>query len=334
MKTIFSTVDIRPRERFDSWHEKARQHVIDHDSRPDCRLTFEANLSTASLDDITLVSFESSPMTVSHTSSHIAHATSDDLFICRQLAGELWLEQDGREVSLRAGDMTMLDPRRPYGGRFLAGANLLLVKVPRRRLEARVGCTRNMVARTMRSEQGEIGMVSDFLALLSGHVERLGPAAATVAEQVLDLLGVALLEANGRSRSGMPTARLAVLTRVRAHIERRLSDPALDPATVAAAAGISVRYANAVLAQQDTSLARLILTRRLERCRKALGDLTQAHRSISDIAYFWGFSDMTHFGRRFRSAYGLLPSEYRRAHNPEVLIQSDDEAVDGERQAG
>jgi hypothetical protein len=35
-------------------------------------MTFEAKLSTASLDDITLVSFESSPMTVSHTSRHIA----------------------------------------------------------------------------------------------------------------------------------------------------------------------------------------------------------------------------------------------------------------------
>jgi AraC family transcriptional regulator, positive regulator of tynA and feaB len=121
-----------------------------------------------------------------------------------------------------------------------------------------------------------------------------------------------------------------VLTRVRAAIERRLSDPALDPAIVAAAAGISVRYANAVLAQQGTSLARLIQTRRLERCRKALGDLTQAHRSISDIAYFWGFSDMTHFGRRFRSAYGLLPSEYRRAHSPAVVIQSNGKAVNSQ----
>ncbi len=72
MKTIFSTAGVRPCERFDSWHARARQYVVDHDSRPDCLLTFEAKLSTASLDDITLVSFESSPMTVSHTSRHIA----------------------------------------------------------------------------------------------------------------------------------------------------------------------------------------------------------------------------------------------------------------------
>jgi AraC family transcriptional regulator, positive regulator of tynA and feaB len=322
MKTIFSTAGVRPCERFDSWHASARQYVVDHDSRPNCLLTFEAKLAIASLDDLTLVSFESSPMTVSHTSRHIAHTISDDLFICRQLAGKLLLEQEGREVTLRAGDMTMLDPRQPYRGQFLAGSNLLLVKVPRRRLETRVGRTKNMVAQNMRSEQGTIGMVSDFLSLVSSHAERLGPATTSVAEQVLDLLAMALLEAHGLSRPAMSTARFEVLTRVRSAIESRLSDPELDPATVAAAAGISVRYANAVLAQQSTSLARLIQRRRLERCRIALGEAAQAHRSISDIAYSWGFSDVTHFGRIFRVAYGLLPSEYRRAHNSTGLSRA------------
>jgi AraC family transcriptional activator of tynA and feaB len=68
MKTIFSTADVRPRDRFDSWHAAAQQYIIDHDSRPDCRLTFEAKLCSVALDEMTLVSLESSPMTVSHTS--------------------------------------------------------------------------------------------------------------------------------------------------------------------------------------------------------------------------------------------------------------------------
>jgi AraC family transcriptional activator of tynA and feaB len=75
MKTIFSTADVRPRDRFDSWHAAAQQYIIDHDSRPDCRLTFEAKLCSVALDEMTLVSLESSPMTVSHTSRHVAQAT-------------------------------------------------------------------------------------------------------------------------------------------------------------------------------------------------------------------------------------------------------------------
>jgi AraC-like DNA-binding protein len=96
-----------------------------------------------------------------------------------------------------------------------------------------------------------------------------------------------------------------------AAIEGRLTDPALDAGTVAAA-GVSVRYANAVLADESTSIVRLIQTRRLARCRKALEDPLQNHRTVSDIAWGWGFSDMTHFGRKFRAAYGVLASEFRK----------------------
>jgi AraC-like DNA-binding protein len=91
-----------------------------------------------------------------------------------------------------------------------------------------------------------------------------------------------------------------------------LSDPNLDVKTIADAAGVSVRYANALLALEDTSLRRLIQTRRLKRCQKALEDPLQSRRTVSEIAYSWGFSDMTHFGRVFKKAHGVLPSEYLR----------------------
>ena len=32
---------------------------------------------------------------------------------------------------------------------------------------------------------------------------------------------------------------------------------------------------------------------------------------VSEIAYGWGFQDMTHFGRRFKRAYGAAPKDYR-----------------------
>ena len=73
-----------------------------------------------------------------------------------------------------------------------------------------------------------------------------------------------------------------------------------------------MRYANAILASEDTSIMRLIQARRLERCRRALEDPLQAHRRVSEIAYGWGFSDMTHFGRKFKAAFGVPPSEYRK----------------------
>jgi len=222
------------------------------------------------------------------------------------------LGQAGHEVLLETGDITLVDPRRPAWANHLKGARLIL-KVPRRELEARVGKTHQMMAVSIKPTAPEHALTSAFLEMLATHTDALDPATADIVRnQALDLIAVSLAKAMDRSTPRVSSARALVLVNVRAAIEARLTDPLLDSDTVAGAAGVSVRYANAVLAEAGTSIIRLIRARRLERCRRALQDPSHATRAISEIAYGWGFSDMTHFSRSFRAAFGLLPSEYRR----------------------
>ena len=63
------------------------------------------------LADMGLVLFENSPMDVARTVKHITQSQSDELFICRQAAGLLALEQDDRQLVLGLGDVTLLDER-------------------------------------------------------------------------------------------------------------------------------------------------------------------------------------------------------------------------------
>ena len=312
MQRLFSTDDVRPRERFDYWHQVACRNILNHDSQPENQSTFHASIQSGALADIGMVVFENAAMQCWRTPRQIAQTPADMLFVCRQLTGTLGLEQDGREIVLSAGDVTLIDPQLAYGAKFSAGSSLLLFKIPPGVLEARIGSTRQMVLRSITPSDAAGGLTSSFLAMLPHYVGRLQETAAhIVRDQVLDLLAVSLATAVGAERAKISSARSLALTTVRAAIEARLTDPALDPAGIAAAAGISVRYANAVLAHEGTSIARLILATRLSRCRKALEDPLQAHRTLREIATGWGFSDMTHFGRTFKTAYGVLPSEYR-----------------------
>jgi AraC family transcriptional activator of tynA and feaB len=312
VKTLFSITSVHPRDRFSCWHDVACKTLVDHDSSPECRQTFRAELQSGSLADIGLILFDNSPMTVSHDMRHVAHANADEVFVCRQVAGRLALEQDSREAVLEPGDFMLLDPRLPYTGKFFEGSKLLVLKVPRRPLEARIGKTRQMIAHSMRPLGAENRLTSAFIAMLPTYADSLGSVAAeTVRDQVLDLVAVSLANAM-EEKPRISSAKSLVLMKVRAAVEARLTDPALDATTVAAAAGVSIRYANAALAEESTSIGRLIQARRLARCRRALEDPAQTHRTVSEIAYGWGFSDMTHFGRKFRATYGLLPSEYRR----------------------
>jgi AraC family transcriptional activator of tynA and feaB len=297
VKTVFSTADVHQRDAFDYWHEMLCRKVVRHDCTPEHRQTFRAKLQSTPLADIDLVYYDSSPMQNNVTARHVGHANADQLLVRRQVAGAFVVEQDSREAVLEAGDITLLDPRRPMRGKYLSGSRQLVLMVPRRQLEARVGDVRQAIARSIKPSQAD----------------KLGASAVDVVrDQTVDLIAVSLAKAMDGRRPRFSSARSLVLLNVRAAIEARLTDTALDPETVAAGAGVSVRYANAVLAEDGTSIMRFIRARRLEHCRRALEDPSQAHRTVSEIAYGWGFSDMTHFGRSFRAAFGSLPGEYRR----------------------
>ena len=222
-------------------------------------------------------------------------------------------EQEGREAVLEAGDLTLLDPMLPLSGMLSSASSFLVLKLPRRDLQARIGNVRRMAARAMKPLDPETSLASSFLAMLPAHVGKMSHVAEEVLKhQTIDLIAVSLAKMVESGTPRISSTRGLVLLKVRAAIETRLSDPALDAEAVAAAVGVSVRYANSVLAEEGTSIARYIQERRLARCRRALEDPRQAHRSLSEIAYGWGFSDMTHFGRSFRKAYGMLPSVYRK----------------------
>jgi AraC family transcriptional regulator, positive regulator of tynA and feaB len=312
MRKVFSTADVHPRDAHDYWHEILCEKVTPHDCTTEHRTAFHAELHAGALADIGLVLYESSPMYCSNV-RHVKRANPDEIMVVRQVAGVYVSEQDTREVIMKAGDIAVFDPRLSMVRKNLQGSRQLVLKVPRRELEARVGNTRGMIARAIKPSAAEHSLTSAFLAMLPALTDKLGRAAVNVVrDQTLDLVAVSLAKVMDGGRPRVSSARSLVLVSVRAAIEARLSDPALDAETVAAAAGVSVRYANAVLTENDTSIMRLIWARRLERCRQALEDPSQPHRTVSEIAYGWGFSDTTHFGRRFRAAYGLLPSDYRR----------------------
>ncbi len=316
MEKLFSTTDVHPRDRFDYWHDVACKTIVRHQAKPACRQTFQAEMQAGTLADIGLILFENSAMDISVTRRHCVDLEADELFVCRQVAGVLAVEQAGREIVLGPGDMTLLDPNMFYVGRFSAGSQMLVLKVPRRALEARVGTTAEMVSRAMKPTEAETSLTSSFLALLPPQTGRLAAAAEeTISDQILDLVGVALATTLQGQRPKVSSACSVALVNVQAAIDARLSDPALDPEAVAATAGVSVRYANALLAREGTSLGRLIQARRLARCRRALEDPLQRHRTVGEIALGWGFSDLTHFGRGSRKPTACLPANTASSRN-------------------
>jgi AraC-like DNA-binding protein len=311
MKRIFSTDEFEPRDRYDCWHEVVCRHVIPHDSVPDCRWTFAASLDAAVLADLALVSFDAGSIFCRHEKHHLDE-TADELILVRQTRGQMEIQQGDRTVSLDPGEMTLVEPRVPYHARLGAGTSVLVTKFPRRNMIERVGRIDRFVARKLTAEFGQTGLLSDFLRVLPAHTEALSATAAQVSDQLLDLLAAGLWKLGGDEIARVSSSRALLRMQLRAVIEKSVEDHTIDATAIAKSVGIGLRYANAILSEDDTSVGRLLQARRLEHCRRALADPLKMHRNISDIAYSLGFTDMTHFGRRFRQAFGMLPSDYRK----------------------
>ncbi len=312
MQTLFSTDRVHPRDRLSYWREEASRAFVAHDFSSSVGRSFRGVIRAGSLDVLGLALFESDAATIKRTQRCLREDADDDLLVCMQIGGGMIVHQDSRDAPLAVNDMVLIDPRRPFSLTIGAGHGALAVKVPRRELQGRLGDVTSLTARTINSREPTAALASGFLAMLPKHVGALnGRIATKVAHQALDLVALAFAANAPAEHVALSSRRTAVLLRLKATIDGALRDHTLKPADAAAAAGISVRYANALLAEEGTSLERFIVSRRLQHCHQALVDPAQAHRTVSDIAYAYGFSDPSHFTRRFKAQFGCLPSECR-----------------------
>jgi AraC-like DNA-binding protein len=108
---------------------------------------------------------------------------------------------------------------------------------------------------------------------------------------------------------GQPGAELS--SRVQNFIETHLTDPTMGPAEIASAVGISVRHLHRLFSLRAHTVGDWIRWRRLQQCRRELANPHLREKTITEIAFFWGFSDSAHFSHCFRQQFGTCPRTFR-----------------------
>jgi AraC-like DNA-binding protein len=99
--------------------------------------------------------------------------------------------------------------------------------------------------------------------------------------------------------------------RIQSFIETHLTEPAMGPTEIASAVGISVRHLHRLFSFRGHTVGDWIRWRRLQQCRHDLADPRLRERTITEIAFFWGFSDSAHFSRCFSRQFGICPRRFR-----------------------
>ena len=171
--------------------------------------------------------------------------------------------------------------------------------------------------RWLPGEDPALRLLDGYLGALFALERDCDPALAIlhIRDLALNALGVrGDVQALVRERGVHAARQTAVLEAIR----RRAPEPGLDPAQVAQATGLSVRYLHQLLEPTGRSFSQHLLEQRLERALERLRDPT-CRLGIADIARTCGFADISHFNRSFRRAFGDTPHGVRvraaRRHN-------------------
>jgi AraC-like DNA-binding protein len=109
---------------------------------------------------------------------------------------------------------------------------------------------------------------------------------ATVGQQLIDLLVLALKADERTLTTGNSTVREAHLTRIESFIRKNLSDCELDPESIARGCGISTRYLHELFRDTNQTLGSWIRDQRLEACRESQ---IQAGRCVAETPTAGGF---------------------------------------------
>lgn len=308
----YSTNDLPSHERRDWLREIIGREYANVEITPPSNGCLFNEMTIYPWDTLRLSVIRSSEITIERLPREPDLICQDAYFAVVHLAGDYLLQQNGRDVFLQPGDMTLYDATLPHRIRCSRNFSKLIVSIPRPLLRDRIAGIEHCTALRIPGNAGIGSVTANFIRSSANQAGQLNThELSALSGYSLDLLTMALASVRP-ANFNLSRSRSIALNRVKDFIERNLSDSAMNPALVAGGTGLSPRYINTLFNDEDTSLMRYIWQRRLENCRKDLLDPVHAGHRISDIAFRWGFNDLSHFSRAFKQQFACSPREFMR----------------------
>lgn len=265
------------------------------------------------LGALDLTELHSNVNLVRRTPSMIRGDAADACLIMIQRAGRGVVCQDGREARLVPGDFVMYDTTRPYELHFEDPRHeVIVVRVPRSELHPHVVNLQDLTATTVPGSCAAGNLLLTMIDTLRRDLDRLHPSSAIgVSEGITSIIAAGLRSLPGANIQRPSQLSAYHVARVKAYVMENLRNPELSIASIAGAMRVSPDHLARLFRGEPVPLSRWIWQQRLDACRRDLCDPRLAQRSVSEVAFSWGFNDATHFSRSFKEQFGLPPREWR-----------------------
>jgi AraC family transcriptional activator of tynA and feaB len=313
-----STAGMTPKKQIQCWTDALTELCGQFDVDPLQASSLEARINYTTVSRLKLCQIEVSQHRIAHTVSRTPASEHPYVKILFQTHGISYFEQSGRHIKVMPGDCLAYDVSCPH---TIVSPSLTrhdVVIVPKELLQERGFRLSKMSACKLSARTGTGRIAYAFVQAAFDEAAKLSPYNAIgVADSLVDLLLLPLREAdNAFDRGGAE----ATYIRAQFFIREHLRDPELSIDQISAALSCSKRYLHMLFSDRGMTVSDYIWQARLQHCRLELE--TQAGKTITDVAFSWGFSSSSHFSRVFRKYFGIMPSSIHKAqhgdHPPDV----------------
>ncbi|MBN3782859.1 helix-turn-helix domain-containing protein [Burkholderia sp. Ac-20345] len=313
MRQRLSTSSVPANQRFEFWLDMICRTYVHLDSAPQGELPIFGDIEFSTVGTLRYTRLTSNAKRVLRTPACICKETEDHYLVQVQQAGQSVVCQDGRQAALGAGDFTLYDCTRPYALQFDSDRHdVTVLRLPRNRLETSVSGLSQLTAVTVPRQSVAAKLLMTMLETLDDDLENLHSSSAdSVSEGLVSIIAAGLRGLPGANLRKASNLQIYHLARVKAFLREHLREPGITVGSIAHALSISPAHLNRLFRDEPLSLAKLMWQLRLDGCQCDLADPRQSARSVSDIAYSWGFSDVAHFSRVFRERSGMSPRDWR-----------------------
>jgi len=307
----FTTEDQPKSEQFSYWREVLCEEFTALNPVPESTDGFDSKVVVKAFLDVRVADVTSKAQAVYRGASEIRRVPNEYFFANLQLSGDCLVRQDGREVLIKPGDFYVVDTTRQYDLIF-TDWQILCIRLPRHMLTPLLKTPTQSTAVRVCPVGGMGAITASFMRSLLDAPEELDAASQqALTSSLTNLLAVTLgatVDGGERSRD---TVRAEMTHAIVRYVKDRVADPTLTAESAAAHFRISPRYLYKLLESSGATFGRMVLESRLDRCAADLASAIGRNKSISEIAYRWGFNNNAHFCRAFRDRFGMSASDYR-----------------------
>jgi AraC-like DNA-binding protein len=310
LEHTWSTTQTQPGKALSYWKDVICENLLDLQIDSAQQANFQGHIAKCSLGALkaNFISVSQQRVWRSRQSSRRARDTIFHLIHVRR--GIQFVEHCGKSLKLEPGDCLLVDCLSGFKFDFPEGVDALVLEIRKDWIQGWLPVPEEAAGQVFGRKPGWGATLSSALGnLMPATIGDLSMPDSAIAEQIAVLLGLATTPAS----PPLTTHKRALLKRVSETLRDRCHEPELDPSAVASFLGLSRRYIHMLFAAAGTTFSNELYSFRLQRAERLLQDRRFDGVGIAEIAWNCGFSEPSHFSRRFRKCFGVPPTAYRQS---------------------